>query len=716
MTDGSGGRVHGDAGHVSRNEVDGTVRGTVVQAGAVHGDVHFHTRAPAQAVPWQLPPAARIIGRTAEMAALEASRVRGLRAGRGTLAAVSGLGGVGKTAVALSWLHGLRREYPDGQLYADLGAHSPAGPADPGGVVAGFLRALGVAPEHVPRTFAERVALYRSLTGERRLVVLLDDAASAGQVRSLQGTGPSLVVVTSRRRLAGLVVDGGTALNLEPLADDAAVELLGATLADGRVADQPEAAHSLVELCAGLPLAVRVIGARLAARPRRGLATMQRALAEERNRLAEMSIPGDDHDVRASLDVSYRGLPTRAARLYRLLGVHPGPEFSGTAASAALGEEAEGPLGELLDANLLTEVGEDRHRLHDLVRLHASDTAAAREPGPELAAALRRVTDHYLAGATRAEEVVDPQHRTLPRDYGPGPYFAPYVGDDPATALDWLDRELTNLMAVIRGARPSGVPTAAWQTADALWPLFLRRKSYQHGRTAHAEGLTAARELGDVAAQCRMLTSGGLVELDAGGHASALRMFEEAARLFRGVGDALGHARTLNYRGLAHQRLGEPERAATLFGRAAEELPAAGDVRAGGLARLNLADVALADGHPETATEHAEAALAVLRDAGDAYNAARARTLLGYAFLERGLPDRAEEHLTTALAELRRSGADYETARAVEGTAALAEHRGAREPARTRYREALDLYVTSGGSDSPRAEAVRERLRRLEDD
>lgn len=207
-----------------------------------------------------------------------------------------------------------------------------------------------------------------------------------------------------------------------------------------------------------------------------------------------------------------------------------------------------------------------------------------------------------------------------------------------------------------------------------------------------------------------MLTSGGLVELDAGGHASALRMFEEAARLFRGAGDALGHARTLNYRGLAHQRLGDAERAATLFGRAADELPAVGDVRAGGLARLNLADVALARGHPDAATEHAEAALAVLRDAGDAYNAARAGTLL-----ERGLPDRAEDHLATALTELRACGADYETARAVEGTAALAEYRGARDPALVRYREALDLYAAATGPDSPEAEAVRERLRRLED-
>ncbi|MEO3764238.1 NB-ARC domain-containing protein [Streptomyces sp. B8F3] len=706
--------MHGDARHVSRNEVGGTVHGPVVQAGAVHGDVHVHARAPTRTVPWQLPPPARITGRATELAALEERRVRGVRAGRGTLAAVSGLGGVGKTAVALSWLHGLRKEYPDGQLYADLGAHSLDGPADPQEVAGRFLRALGVAPKQVPGTFAERVALYRSLTDERRLVVLLDDAATAGQVRPLQGAGLSLVVVTSRSRLAGLVVDGGHALNLEPLPREAAVELLGATLADGRVAAQPEAARSLVELCAGLPLAVRVIGARLAARPRRGLAAMQRALAEERGRLAALSIPGDDHDVRASLDLSYRGLPPRAARLYRLLGVHPGPEFSGAAASAALGDEAGEPLDELLDANLLTEVGEDRHRLHDLVRLHASDTAEVGEPAPERAAALRRITDHYLAGATRAEEIVDPQHRTLPRDYGPGPRFAPYVGDDSAGALDWMDRELANLMAVIRRARPEGVPTAAWQTADALWPHFSRRKSYEHGRAAHAEGLAAARELGDVAAQCRMLTSGGLVELGSGGHARALEMFEEAARLFRAGGDALGHARTLNYRGLAHQRLGDGERAAGLFARAAEELPAAGDVRAGGLARLNLADVALTAGRPAAAAEDAAAALAVLRDAGDAYNAARARTLLGHAFLERGLPDRAEEHLTAALAELRTGAADFETARAVAGLALLAERRGEPGPAGDLCREALDLYAAAGRADSPPAEVIRERLRRLE--
>ncbi|MFG3526319.1 ATP-binding protein [Streptomyces sp. NPDC047917] len=709
----------------SDNDLSGTVHGPAIQSGKVYGGIHFHGETAQEArgprPPWQLPPSIRITGRSAEVSTLEGHRARATREGHPTLAAVSGLGGVGKTAVALAWLHTIRPHFPGGQLYADLGAQSPGGPVDPGEVVGRFLRALGVPTPQVPPALAERVALYRSLTADRRLVVMLDDAATAAQVRPLLPAGQCVTAVTSRRRLPGLSVDGGHVIHLEPLGREAAVELLDSTLADSRVSEQPEEARALVDLCAGLPLAVRIAGARLAARPRHGITTMVRALTEEHDRLEALAIDGD-HDVRAALDLSYQGLPAGAAHLYRLLGLHPGREFGGPVADAVLGSDAADALDVLYDASLLIDAGQaagtERYRFHDLVRLHAVAQADRDESPGARAAALRRIGYHYLANATRAEEVIDPQHRTMARDYGPDPVVVAEFGDGGAgggtgaadAALDWLEHELPNLMAVLRIARPAGIPALGWQLADAMWPLFPRRKFYPEWREAHREGLLAAEECDDGAAVCRMLTSGGLGELDMGCPEQALVMFERAADAFLRTDDALGHARTLNYRGLAHQRLGETDRAAGFFGRAAAELPDCGDRRAGALARFNLADVALSRGLYEDAAREAGAAREVLREAGDTYNTARADALAGRAYLGLGLLDRAETGLRAALDVLRPMSADHETARALGGLALVSERRGQPEVARRYYREALILYSGAGGPGSADAQEVRDRL------
>lgn len=708
----------------SNNDLSGTVHGFVVQAGNVHGGIHVSGGGVREDVPppWQLPPAVRITDRTEEIRALESHRCRAGERGHPTLAAVSGLGGVGKTAVALAWLHTLRPEFPGGQLYADLGAQAPGGPVDPGEVVDRFLRSLGVSADRMPPTLGERVALYRSLTADRRLVVLLDDAATAAQVRPLLPAGRCVTAVTSRRRLPGLSLDGGHVIHLDPLSPEAAVELLDSTLADGRVAAQPEEALALVALCAGLPLAVRIAGARLAARPRQGITAMVRALSEEHERLEALAIEGD-HDVRAALDLSYQGLPPAAARLYRLLGLHPGREFGAPVARALLGDdEAADALDALYDANLLVDVADpssgERYRFHDLVRLHAA-ARAQEESQDEQTAARRRIGHHYLANTWRAARIIEPERNFLMEDFDPHTPVDEDFGipDGPAAvekALGWLERELDTLMAVVRSACGTGTPAVAWQLTDALWPLFPRRKFYREWHEAHREGLTAAEEAGDGAAVCRMLTSGALGRLETGGYAEALTMFERAAASFLDRGDTLGHARTLNYQGLAHQRLGEPERATRLFARAAVELPACGDLRAGALARFNLADVAFSRGRYGDAVDDAEAARITLEAVGDPYNAARAAGLTGRACLGLGRLDRAETELSAALSALRAQAAGFEEARVLGGMARLAERRGQLGRARQYYREALSLYSSVGRSQSAEADEVRTWLGALE--
>lgn len=723
----------------SRNELSGSVYGPSLQAGAIHGDVHIRTGSAGSVretpVPWQLPPGAPLTDRKDALAVLESHRALLAEQGHLTLTAVSGLGGVGKTTLVLAWLHALRERYPGGQLYADLRAQSSDSPADPSEVLARFLRDLGVPAGQVPIDLAGRATLYRSLTAERRMVVLLDDALSAAQVRPLLPGGRNVTAVTSRRRLPGLALDGCRAVQLEPLAEDAAVELLAATLADERVHDQPDEARALVDLCAGLPLAVRVAGARLAARPSRRIGTMVRALAEERGRLAVLTVEDDDHGVQAALDLSYRELPAEAARLYRLLSLHPGAEFGSGVADAAMAHPDSGSPGSyearstalldiLHDASLLVDAGDERHRFHDLVRLHAAAKAAEDEPPEERAAARRRIADHYLAGATRAEEIIDPQHRTMPRTYGPGPLTIPDLdryGDeaDANTALDWLERELPNAMATLKMARAAGFPSVAWQLADAFWPLFLRRKHYDQWRAAHEEGLAAARESGDVTAECRMLTSGGIGDLDIAPEV-ALAKFERAARFFGDTGDALGQARTLNYRGRALNRLGRRAEAAELFSLAVDRLPECGDERAGALARFNVAELALEEERSDEALVNARGARATLRDAGDVYNAARAAVLMARTYLATGPEDEevrqeglreAELLLAEALTVLRPMSADYETARAVESCARLAELSNRAGQAREHYREAVALYSAAG--HVAEAEAARSKMESL---
>ncbi|GGO95094.1 ATP-binding protein [Wenjunlia tyrosinilytica] len=702
----------------AHNDVSGTVEGPSIQAGAVYGGIRIGG-ADADGgprSPWQLPPRVRMADRAAELELLERFRTRAMEEDGRTLVAVSGLGGVGKTVLSLAWLHRLRPHFPDGQLYADLGAESTGGPVGPAEVLGRFLRGLGVTPERIPQAVDERLALYRSLTAQRRLVVLLDDALTAAQVRPLLPSGRSVTAVTSRWRLPGLSVDGCCPVHLEPLDTEAAVELLASTLDDDRVDNEPDQARTLVDLCARLPLAVRVAGARLAARPRRPLTTMVRALTEERGRLAALAIEGD-HNVRATLDLSYQELPEAARRLYRLLGLYPGPTFGSGVAAAVLGGSAQTQgdastvLDLLLDANLISDVGGERFRFHELVRLHAAARAEEDETAEVREAAVRRVFDHLLASATNAEAAIDPHHRSLPRTLGPEPVEAEEFGEDGVGALEWLEEELANLMAVVRRARHLGLPTVTWQLVDAMWPLFTRHKHYDFWRTAHEEGLAAARECDDLAAQCRMLTSGGLGELDMARHTRALEMFEQAALLFRQQGDRLGHARTHNYRGLAHQGLGQLDEAVGAFELAAAECPRWNDPRAGGLARLNLADVAVSRGRLEDAADHADTARRILLEHGDPYNAARAATLLGRADLGRGRLDSAGVHLESALATFRRMTAGFETARALEGLAELAQRREKLQLARERYREALELYTALG---VPAAEAARERLEQLQ--
>ncbi|WP_405608455.1 NB-ARC domain-containing protein [Streptomyces sp. NBC_01508] len=480
------------------NSIAGGARidGSAVQAGEIHGGVHFHdhgrqrSRTP---VPRQLIPGpAHFTDRALDLAALDA--LRAAHPGTSSLMiVVTGTAGVGKTALTSRWLHGLTADYPDGQLYVDLRGHSKDGPVRPGAVLGQFLRAFGL--DQAPAALAEQAALWRTVTAELRIAVHLDNALSAAQIRPLlPAAATALVAVTSRNRLPGLSVDGAAFHQLDVLDPAAAVELLSRRLGGERVARENEAAYRLAQLCAGLPLALCVAGARMAARPRQPLTAMTRAMSREGGRLATLDA-GGDRAVESALDESYEALSTETARGYRQLGLPPVAELCTAVAAAACDltvERAERLLDELIEVNLVEELGPDRYRFHDLVRLHAAQLAAAHDSSEARDGVVRRVADWYLATATAAEALLSPSRRTLRRDYAVAPTGVPRF-EDTRAALDWLDTERLHLMALLRTAVEHGWDATAWQLADSSQPLFLRLRPYDLWVEAHHAGLAAAK-------------------------------------------------------------------------------------------------------------------------------------------------------------------------------------------------------------------------------
>ncbi|MFJ9566600.1 NB-ARC domain-containing protein, partial [Streptomyces fuscichromogenes] len=576
---------------MSSNSIGGSARfyGPTVQARDVHGGIQVQSApAPQPPTPHQLLPVpAHFTDRTAELAILDRLLTRRSGAGsRRPLIVVNGPAGVGKTTLASRWLHQHGPAFPDGQLYADLRGHAADGPAVPGDVLSRFLRALGTWA--VPIDLAEQATLWRSVTANLRMAVMLDNAFSAAQIRPLLPGGPgSLVVVTSRHRLTGLRLDGAEFHPLPVLDHTAGMELFIRGAGEGRVSGELPAARRVVDLCAGLPLAVCLASARLAARPRQPVAALAEALAPDVGRLAVLEVEGEA-TVGKALDASYAVLDQDAARAYRVLGLLPLPDFDTRAAAAACARTldwAERQLDGLVEANLLEDIGPDMFRFHDLVRVHARDRATATDTDADRERSLRQVTDWYLQTATEAQRHITPIQLTLPRTYAhPCPLTAPFTDD--IGALDWLQNRRSHLMALLRLAVERSWHATAWQLVDAMWPLFLRLRHYDLWIEAHRVGLEAARRDGDPEAERQMLNSGAI-------GLSAARLIDEAAewylaslRAARDAGDARDEGQALLGLGGCHYEAGRYAESVSYLNRAVAVWERCGYPRGVALARV----------------------------------------------------------------------------------------------------------------------------------
>ncbi|MFD3970792.1 tetratricopeptide repeat protein [Streptomyces cyaneofuscatus] len=688
-----------------RNEINGEARlyGPTIQAREVHGGIHLHP-APTEtfrpAPPHQLLPVpANFTDREDDLASLDDLRSEGL-----PLIIVSGPAGIGKTTLVSRWLHSLTDEFPDGQLYADMRGHSADEPVRPAETLGQFLRALGVGAP--PADADELGALWRSLTVGRRIAVMLDNSFTAAQVRPLMlsGTG-SLVVVTSRHRLTGLRLQGAGFHQLDTLGAAAGVELLSRGIGADRVREELQAAHRLVALCAGLPLAVCLASARLATRPRQSVGTLADALTRNADggRLAGLAVEGEI-SVRKALDASYAVLGRETARLYRTLGLLPVRTFDAMIAAAACGEPvswAERRLDELVEANLVEDVGPEAYRFHDLLRIHARERAMEDDLRGAREEALRRFCDWCLYTATKAQERLTPVQFTLPRTYAHRPDLPLPFADD-LGALRWLDAHRTQLLDAVRLAANSGWHETSWMLVDALWPLFLRLRHYTEWIDAHKTGLEAARQAGNGPAERQMLNSGAIGLGAAGRTEEATAWYGESLRAAREAGDRRDEGQALLGLGACLRESGRPADAVAHLNRAVSLWEECGYPRGAALARTTLGEVALATDATDEAIECFTRAHAALVAVNDPHDAARALVFLGYAETRAGAYEKGVARMNEALAVFTASGAAFWQARTLEMLGESAADHGRSEAAEDFFVRAIALFRTTSTADALR--------------
>ncbi|MFE6195943.1 BTAD domain-containing putative transcriptional regulator [Streptomyces sp. NPDC057838] len=635
------------------------------------------------------------------------------RGGALRILAVDGIPGVGKTALAVHTAHRAVRHFPDGQLYVDLRGFTPNGePADPHEVLAGFLSAFDVPPQRMPDTLDARAALYRSVLAGRRVLVVLDNAWGVEQVEPLlPGTPECMVIVTSRPRLTGLAAAHGARLTtLEvPSADEATATFLNRVKGVRADADA-EAARQIVDRCGRLPLAVAIAAARAASCPSHPLPRIAAELTSAGRGLDGFSDDHLDNDVRAVFSWSYRTLSAPAARLFRLLPLHPGNDVGVSALASLAGTSpaaTAAAVGELVRARLLTVRKGHRYRCHDLVLAYASELAASE--GAARTAALARLHDHYRQTVSLANRLIRSQlYEAEPPPPLDGVQVEPL--SDGSAALEWLSTERPVLNALVQELAARGEARAAWETAVSM-QLFQQRSGlwpeWSAGMRCALESARRAEDMEGVARTCRGLAGAHLFR---GSTAAALPLLHEAEVTFEGIGMTVEVAHTLRNIGSVHIALGDNEEALVHLDRALRLLSThphpyleATTLVWASEAHLDLGDVLLAQ-------ELAEKSLAISRSLRLPDGEGPALATLSRVYRRRG-------DLSAAIAACR--GA-VEAARLLGYLRGAAEdllllgdllvEAGRSEAAREAWQEVLELET---GPDSPHAAEARERLARL---
>ncbi|MDG4788198.1 tetratricopeptide repeat protein [Micromonospora sp. WMMD1102] len=583
-------------------------------------------------------------------------------AGAVPISLITGTAGVGKSALAVHWAHRVADRFPDGQLYVNLRGYNPSGPAlrfDE--AVRAFLDALEVPPERLPHSVDAQAGLYRSLLAGKRVLVVLDNARDPEQVRGLlPGTAGCLVVITSRDQLTGLVVsEAAVPLRLDQLTEGEARSLLAHRLSRSRVAAESAAVDLIVALSARLPLALAIVAGRAATAAELPLATLADEMRQSRGRLDAFVSEDPSTDVRAVFSWSYHRLSQGAARLFRLLGLHPGPHICVPAAASLAGvtvPEARRLLTELTCRHLFTEHSPGRYTTHELLQAYAAELVRNDEPDGDRDEAVQRMLDHYLHTAHRAATLLFPETIKLA---GPQQGVVPEEIVDDRAALDWFATEHHVLLAIVDRAETVGSDTHVWQLAWSLETYFDFRGYWHDLAATQEQAVAAASRLADPTAQAHAYRGLGGAHLRMGRYDTADRHHRSALDLFTGLADRSGQARS--HRGLAWL-CSQRDRHAEALEHNWQALSCYEEVdnRAGQASTLNSVGYSLAlTGDHRQAVGYCRRALAMLREIGDQHSEAATWDSLGYAYHHLGENAKAIECYRRALDLHRMFGERY---------------------------------------------------------
>ena len=668
---------------------------------------------PATVTPRQLPhDIARFTGRAAELAILD-ELLPGTPAGAApTIVLIDGAPGVGKTTLAVHWAHRAADRYPDAQLYVNLRGYGPGEPLPAAVAAEKLLRALGVPAEQIPSEVDDRATLLRSTLSGRKVLLLLDNARNAEQVRPLLPGTTCLVVVTSRGQLRGLSIsDGAHRVTLHPLPRRQSVELLDAAVGQGWVAEQPEAAAELVELCDRLPLAIAIVAER--AHRVGSLAQVVAELANEQARLDVLDVldPGEDNphsSLRAALYWSYRTLGPDAAAMFRLLGTHPASDLE-VRAAAALADlpvaRTRVLLDQLVAAHLVEQRHPNRYELHDLIRLYANEMAEQLAAG-ERAAAAGRVLDWYLHAAIAADDTLIPHRR---RDF-----LAPYEPAVPPPtfasarhAMTWFEEEYECLRSVCAWAAGHGFAGHAWRIAVAMTAFFHHTIPWREGLEFYHFAVEAALGANEPVGEGYTLNSLGCMYFDMEAHATAMTHVLRSLVLFRDASHRLGEAMARNNIALIQAALGNGSDARTYAAQALALYEELGYARGIAQTSDSIGRVHLVSGEYQQAVDCYRQALLIVDQLGDAESGASIRHSMAQAFRKLGDYPNATREFRRTVGLYRALGNRRLTATALADFGALLIEAGHLTIARSLYQTALPILAEYS---DPRATEIEAKL------
>ncbi|GAA0910013.1 AfsR/SARP family transcriptional regulator [Virgisporangium aurantiacum] len=692
---------------ILRDEVD--VRRTVAVAAP---------RPPTPIAPAQLPTdVPSFAGRTDQLTRLHGIAAVTDRPTAVVISAIAGTAGVGKTALAVHWAHQVANQFPHGQLYVNLRGFDPAGTVmDPAEAIRRFLDALGVPPQRIPADPDAQVGLYRTLLAGKRVLIVLDNARDPDQVGPLLPGSPGcLVLVTSRNRLSGLVATvGAHPVPLDLLTLDEARDLIARRIGIRRVAAEPDAVDEIITCCARLPLALAIAAANAATQPQRSLTAIAADLHDAQDRLGFLST-GDTPttDLRAVFSWSYRTLTPDTARLFRLLGLHPGPDIAAPAAASAAAlplDRARTLLAELARTNLLTEHARGRYTFHDLLRAYAADLSRTTDPDRRRRAAVHRVLDHYLHTAYAAERLLyparDPISLTPPR---PG-----VISEAPADherAFEWFTAECPALLAAVEHAAATGFDSHTWRLAWAL-DTFLDRRGHWHDQAATGRAAAAAAgRLADPTAQAGAHRLLARAYRRLGRFDDAHTLLRQALDLYDRAGDRIGQAHTHVGLAVVWGRQGCRTEALD-HARRALKLYRVADHQRGQALALNAIgwNHALLGEHQQTLT-CCQQALTLFQELGDRSMQAAAWDSLGYAHHHLGQHTEAITCYQHTIELYRSLGDRYEEATTLTNLGETHHITSNTEAARTAWQQALTILDQL---DHPDADTVRAKLHHLD--